>query len=106
MLQSIDSFQNRLSADQYDLSLSRAQVSTHRNQVFLKVIRWQVTSFQMIAASSLYCVYVPHNWPFNRYGGHIEFNAQEALAQVFMRAFRAKREVLCLFLGKLLFIIY
>ena len=38
MLLSIDSFQNRLSVDQYHLSLSRAQVLTHRNQVFLKVI--------------------------------------------------------------------
>ena len=53
MLWSIDSCQNKVSADQYHLSVSRAQVSTHRSQVFFEVIRWQVTSFQMIAGSSL-----------------------------------------------------
>ena len=31
----------------------RAQVSTHWGRVFFEVIRWQVTSFQMIAGSSL-----------------------------------------------------
>ena len=42
--------------DQYHLSVSRAQVSTHRSQVFFfDVICWQVTSFQMIAGSSLIC---------------------------------------------------
>ena len=54
MLWSIDSCQNRVSADQYHLTVSRAQVSTHRGQVFFEVIRWQVTSFQMIAGSSLF----------------------------------------------------
>ena len=34
MLWSINSCQNRVSADQYHLSVSRAQVSTHRSQVF------------------------------------------------------------------------
>ena len=34
MLWSIDSCQNRVSADQYHLTVSRAQVSTHRGQVF------------------------------------------------------------------------
>ena len=67
---SIDSCQNRVPADQYHLTVSRAQVSTHRSQVFFEVIRWQVTSFQMIAGSSfiffnsyeICCVlYVPHN---------------------------------------------
>ena len=51
---SIDSCQNKVSADQYHLTVSRAQVSTHRGQVFFEVIRWQVTSFQMIAGSSLF----------------------------------------------------
>ena len=37
MLWSIDSCQNRVAADQYHLTLSRAQVSTHRGQVFLKL---------------------------------------------------------------------
>ena len=53
MLWSIDSCQNRVSADQYHLTVSRAQVSTHRGQVFFEVIRWQGTGFQMIAGSSL-----------------------------------------------------
>ena len=53
MLSSIDSCQNRVSADQYHLTVSRAQVSTHRGQVFFEVIRWQGTGFQMIAGSSL-----------------------------------------------------
>ena len=34
MFWSIDSCQNRVSADQYHLTVSRAQVSTHRGQVF------------------------------------------------------------------------
>ena len=53
MLWSTDSCQNRVSADQYHLTVFRAQVSTHLGQVFFEVIRWQVTSFQMIAGSSL-----------------------------------------------------
>ena len=39
MLSSIDSCQNRVSADQYHLTVSRAQVSTHRGRVFFEVIR-------------------------------------------------------------------
>ena len=74
MLWSIDSCQNKVSADQYHLTVSRAQVSTHRGQVFFEVIRWQGTGFQMIAGSSLIfflnsyeicCVYVPHNENFD-----------------------------------------
>ena len=53
MLWSIDSCQNGVSADQCHLTVSRAKVSTHRGQVFFEVIRRQVTSFQMIAGSSL-----------------------------------------------------
>ena len=34
MLSSIDSCQNRVSADQYHLTVSRAQVSTHQGRVF------------------------------------------------------------------------
>ena len=45
--------QNRVSADQYHLTVSWAPVSTHRGRVFFEVIRWRVTSFQMIAGSSL-----------------------------------------------------
>ena len=39
MLRSIDSCQNRASADQYHLTVARAQVSTHRGRVFFEVIR-------------------------------------------------------------------
>ena len=74
MLWSIDSSQNSVSADQYHLTVSWAQVPTHRGWVFFEVTRWQVTSFQMIADSSLFlkknsyeicCVYVPHNKYFD-----------------------------------------
>ena len=55
MLWSIDSCQNKVSSDQYHLTESRAQVSTHRGQVlFFEVIRWQGTGFQMIAGSSFF----------------------------------------------------
>ena len=46
MLWSIDSYQNRASADKYHLAVPRAQVSTHRGRVFVEVIRWQITSFK------------------------------------------------------------
>ena len=54
MLWSVDRCQNRVSTDQYHLTVSRAQVSTHQGQVFFEVIRRQVTSFHMIAGSSLF----------------------------------------------------
>ena len=40
MLWSVDSCQNRVSTDQYHLTLPRAQLSTHQG----RVIRWQITS--------------------------------------------------------------
>ena len=46
MLWSIDGCQNRASADQYHLTISRAQVSTHLDRIFFEVIRWQITSFK------------------------------------------------------------
>ena len=46
MLWSIDSCQNRVSADQCHLTVPRVQVSTHRGRVFFEVIRWQITSFK------------------------------------------------------------
>ena len=46
MLWSIDSCQNRVSADQYHLTVPRAQVSTHRGRVFFEVILWQIASFK------------------------------------------------------------
>ena len=54
MLWSINSCQNRASADQYHLAISQSQVSTHWGRVFFEVIRWQVTSFQRVAGSSLF----------------------------------------------------
>ena len=54
MLWSIDNCQNRVTADQYHLTVSRAQVSTHQGWAFFEVIRSQVTSFQMIAGASLF----------------------------------------------------
>ena len=45
MLWSIDSCQNRVSADQYHLTVPRAQVSTHRGRDFF-FIRWQITSLK------------------------------------------------------------
>ena len=53
MLWSIDSCQNKVSADQYHLSVSRAQCRPIEVKYFLEVIRWQGTSFRMIAGSSL-----------------------------------------------------
>ena len=46
MLWSIDTCQNRVSADQYYLTIPRDQVSTNRGRVFFEVIRWQITSFK------------------------------------------------------------
>ena len=59
-LLSIDSCQNKVSADQYHLTVSRAQVSTYPDRIFFEGIRWQVTSFQMIAGSffKIYLKYV------------------------------------------------
>ena len=77
MLSSIDSCQNRVSTDQYHLTVSRAQVSTNQGRVFFEVIRWQFIRFQMIAGSCLLfflnsyqicCVYVsiaPHYYDFD-----------------------------------------
>ena len=39
MLSSINSCQNRVSADQYHLTVSWAQVSTHQGRIFFEVIR-------------------------------------------------------------------
>ena len=55
MFWSIDSCQNRLPADQYHLTLSRAQESTHRGQVFflkfsadkLLVFKWSKAQVQL-----------------------------------------------------------
>ena len=57
---SIDSCQDRVAADQYHLTVSGAQLSTHRRRVFFDAICWQVTCFQMIAGSSL--VFFLNSW--------------------------------------------
>ena len=56
MFWSIDSCQNRVPADQYHLTVSRAQVSTHRGQVFLKlsadkllVLKWSQAQVQFFS---------------------------------------------------------
>ena len=46
----IDSCQNSVSADQYRLTLSQAQVSTHWVRVFFEGICWQVATFQLSQA--------------------------------------------------------
>ena len=53
MLWSIESFQNRVSADQYHLTVPRAQVSTHRGRVLFCSYPLTNYQFQMIAGSSL-----------------------------------------------------
>ena len=54
MLWSIDSCQNRISADQYHLTVPRAQVSTHRGRVLFWSYPLTNYQFQMIAGSSLF----------------------------------------------------
>ena len=54
MLWSIDSCQNRVSADQYHLTVPRAQVSSHRGRVFFWSFPLTNYQFQMIAGSSLF----------------------------------------------------
>ena len=66
MLWSIDSCQSKVSADQYHLTVSRAQVSTHPGRIFFEVIRWQVTSFQMIAGS--FCKFIWNTLCLCHYG--------------------------------------
>ena len=73
MLWSIDSCQNRVSADQYHLTVSRAQVSTHRGQVFFwsyPLTRYWFSNDRRLKFNfflnsyEICCVYVPHNWNF------------------------------------------
>ena len=72
MLWSTDSCQNRVSADQHHLTVSRAQVSTHRDRVFLKlsadkllVFRWSQAQVFLYFFYEICCVYVPLNTNFN-----------------------------------------
>ena len=72
MLSSIDSCQNRVSADQYHLTVSRAQVSTHQGRVFFWSYsfsndrRFTFTFFKN--SYQICCVYVsiaPHYYDFD-----------------------------------------
>ena len=54
MFWSIDSYQNRASADQYHLTVPRAQVSPHRGRVLFWSYPLTNYQFQMIAGSSLF----------------------------------------------------
>ena len=54
MLWSIDSCQNRASADQHHLTVARVQVSTHRGRVFYWSYPLTNNQFEMIAGSSLF----------------------------------------------------
>ena len=72
MLWSSDSCQNRVSADQHHLTVSRAQVSTHRDRVFLKlsadkllVFRWSQAQIFYTFFYEICCVYVPLSTNFN-----------------------------------------
>ena len=53
MLWSIDSCQNKVSADQYRWPYCGLRCPPIEVEYFFEVIRWQVTSFQMVAGSSL-----------------------------------------------------
>ena len=52
MLWSIDNCPNKVSTDQYHLTVSWAQNRPIKVKYCFEVIRWQVTSFQMIASPS------------------------------------------------------
>ena len=77
MLSSIDSCQNRVSADHYHLTESRAQVSTHRGQVFFWSYPLTIYSFSndrrltftfVLNSYQICCVYVsiaPHYYDFD-----------------------------------------
>ena len=75
MLWSIDSSQNNVSADQYHLSVSRAQVSTHRGQVLFwsyPLTRYWFSNdrrlkfnFFCFNSYEICCVYVPYNQNFD-----------------------------------------
>ena len=76
MLWSIDSYQNRASANQYHLTVPRAQVTTRPGRVFFEVIRWQITSFKwsqaqvyffqgFISNMLCYVTIAPHYYDFD-----------------------------------------
>ena len=96
MFSLIDSCQNSVSADQYRLTVSRAQVSILWVRVIFEGIRWQVATFQMIAGPSsifLKCIWnkscfmsrafkmLISNWPRTRkFNRLLHFHAGKAIA--------------------------
>ena len=69
MLWSIDSCQNKVSADQYHLAVSRAEVSTHAGRIFLKlsadkllVFRWSQAQVYFLKIHRKYVVFMSL-WP-------------------------------------------
>ena len=120
MLCSIDSRQNRISADQWHLTVPRAQVSTHR----IRVLFWSypLTNYQfhMIAGSRLffptihmkYVVFMSlwprtvkiliSNWPRTRKFSHFfENNGGEDLFLPWSRVGHALRPIFVLWLVKI-----
>ena len=70
MLWSVDCCQNRVSANQYHLTVSRAQVSTHQGRVFLKlsadkllVFEWSQAQVYFFNSYEICCVTVMSQWP-------------------------------------------
>ena len=68
MLWSVDSCQNRVSADQYHLTVPRARVSTHRGRVFFWSYSQTNYQFQMIAGSSLFFPMIHMKYMLCHYG--------------------------------------
>ena len=73
MLWSIDSCRNKVSSDQYHLTVSRAQVSTHQGQVFFRsypLTRYWFSNdcrlkLNFFNSYEICWVYVPHNLNFD-----------------------------------------
>ena len=68
---SIDSGQNRVSTNQYHMAISQAQESTHQGYVFFEVLRWQVTSFQLIAGSTPILFNLGEKWLWEYFGKYL-----------------------------------
>ena len=68
MLWSVDSCQNRVSADQYHLTVPQARVSTHRGRVFFWSYSQTNYQFQMIAGSSLFFPMIHMKYMLGHYG--------------------------------------
>ena len=100
MLSSIDSCQNRVSADQYHLTVAGAQVSTHRHRVFLKLSADKLPvsndgRLKFIFSNDSYeicCVYVtmaPHCKDFD-----FKLTSDAKIEPVFLKKYRRGRPFL------------